>query len=63
LRILWGAFILDRALPFATILSNPNLLAASITPLLAIFLQACLEIVIFRLLIEVAAAVLLDRPR
>jgi len=63
LRVLWGAYILDRALPFATILTNPNLSTASITPLLALFLQACLDIVIFRLLIEVGAAVVLGRPR
>jgi len=62
LRVLWGAYIIDRALPFVSILGNPNLSTASITPLLALFLQACLDIVIFRLLIEVAAAVLLGRP-
>lgn len=63
LRVLWGAYILDRAVPFVTILSNPHLSTASITPLLVLLLQACLEIAIFRLLIEVAAAVLLGRPR
>ena len=57
------AYILDRAVPFVTILSNPHLSTASITPLLVLLLQACLEIAIFRLLIEVAAAVLLGRPR
>jgi hypothetical protein len=63
LRVLWGAYIIARALPFVSILSNPNLSTASITPLLALFLQASLEIAMFRLLIEVAAAVLLGRPR
>jgi hypothetical protein len=63
LRVLWGAYIFDRAVPFVTILSNPHLSMASITPLLVLLLQACLEIAIFRLLIEVSAAVLLGRPR
>ena len=62
LRVLWGAYIIDRALPFVAVFSNPNLSTASITPLLALILQTCLDIVLFRLLIEVAA-VLLDRPR
>lgn len=62
LRILWGAYLIDQILPFITILSNPNLSTAAIAPLLALFLHACLNIALFRLLIEVAAAVLLGRP-
>jgi hypothetical protein len=41
---------------------NPNLSTASITPQLALFLQACLDTVIFRLMIELVAAVLIGRP-
>jgi hypothetical protein len=62
LRVLWGAYLIDQALPFVAVLSNQNLTAASITPLIALFLRACLNIVIFRLLIEVAASLLLGRP-
>jgi len=62
LRVLWGAYLIDAALPFVAVLSNPNLSTATIVPLLALFLKACLNIIIFRLLIEVAASVLLGRP-
>ena len=61
LRVLWGAYIIDRT--FVAVFSNPNLSTASITPLLALILQTCLDIVLFRLLIELAAAALLGRPR
>jgi hypothetical protein len=63
LRILWGAYLIEQALPFMAFLSNPNLSTASIPPLLALFLQACLNIAVFRLLVEVAASVLLGRPQ
>jgi hypothetical protein len=63
LRVLWGAYVLTQALPFVTILSNPKLSIAATGPLLVLFLRACLDIAIFRLLIEVAAAVLLGAPR
>ena len=62
LRVLWGAYLIDAALPFVAVLSNPNLSTATIVPLLALLLKACLNIIIFRLLIEVAASVLLGRP-
>jgi hypothetical protein len=62
LRVLWGFYLIDQALPFVAVLTNQNLSTASITPLIVLFLRACLNIVIFRLLIEVAAAVLLSRP-
>jgi hypothetical protein len=62
LRVLWGAYLIEEALPFVAVLSNPNLSTATIIPLLALFLKACLNIAIFRLLIEVAASLLLGRP-
>ena len=62
LRILWGAYLVNEALPFLLLLSRGNLATAAIAPLVALFLRACLNVVIFRLLIEVAAAVLLGRP-
>ena len=62
LRILWGVYLIEEALPFVAVLGNPNLSIASITPLVVLFLKACLNIAIFRLLIEVAASVLLGRP-
>jgi hypothetical protein len=62
LRVLWGAYLIDQALPFVAVFTNQNLSTASITPLLVLFLRACLNIVIFRLLIEVAASLLLSRP-
>jgi hypothetical protein len=62
LRVLWGAYLIAQALPFVAVLTNHNLSTASITPLLALFLQACLNIAVFRLLIEVAASLLLGRP-
>jgi hypothetical protein len=62
LRILWGLYLIDQALPFVAVLSNQNLSTASIAPLVALLLRACLDIAVFRLLIEVAAAVLLGRP-
>jgi hypothetical protein len=63
LRIIWGAYLIDQALPFVTILSKIHLSSGAAGPLLALFLQTCLNVAIFRLLIEVAAAVLLGRPR
>jgi hypothetical protein len=63
LRVLWGAYLIDQALPFVAVLSDQNLSTASIAPLLALFLRACLNIVIFRLLVEVAASVLLGHPQ
>lgn len=62
LRALWAAYLLDQALPFIAVFSNPHLTSAAIGPVLALFLRACLNIALFRLLIEVAAAVLLGRP-
>jgi len=62
LRVLWGAYLIDQALPFVAVFTNQNLSTASITPLLVLFLRACLNIVIFRLLIEVAVSLLLSRP-
>ena len=63
LRVLWGALLIDQALPLLAVLGNPNLSTASIVPLLTIFLHTCLNVVLFRLLIEVAAAVLLGGLR
>jgi len=63
LRMLWGGYVLAQVLPFVTILSNPKLSSAAMGPLIVLFLHACLDIAIFRLLIEVAAAVLLGAPR
>jgi len=62
LRVLWGIYLIDQALPFVTIFTNPNISAAAAGPIIAIFLRACLNIVVFRLLLEVAASVLLGRP-
>jgi hypothetical protein len=62
LRALWGAYLIEQVLPFVAVLSNRNLSTTSVTPLLVLFLTACLNITIFRLLIEVAASVLLGHP-
>jgi hypothetical protein len=62
LRALWGLYLIDQALPFAAVATNQNLSTASITPLVVLFLRACLNIAVFRLLIEVAASVLLGNP-
>lgn len=63
LRVLWGAYLLDQALPFMALLTNPKISIASITPLVLLFLRACINIAIFRLLIEVAASLLLGNPQ
>ena len=62
LRVVWGAYLIEQALPFVLLLGKGNLTSAAFVPLLTLFLQACLNVAIFRLLIEVAAAVLLGRP-
>ena len=62
LRVLWGLYLIDQALPFVAVFTNQNLSTASITPLVVLFLRACLNIAVFRLLIEVAASVLLGNP-
>jgi hypothetical protein len=62
LRVLWSAYLIDQALPFVAVLTNQNLSTASITPLVVLFLRACLNIAVFRLLIEVAASLLLGNP-
>lgn len=61
LRVLWGAYLIDQALPFVTILSNPNISVAAVGPVTVLLFRACLNVVIFRLLLEVAAGVLLGR--
>jgi hypothetical protein len=63
LRVVWGAYLIDQALPIITVLSNANLTTANLPAFLAIILHTCLNVALFRLLIEVAAAVLLGRPR
>jgi hypothetical protein len=61
LRVLWAAYVLEQAFPVVTILTNPNISKTLQAVLLLVF-NACLNIAIFRLLIEVAAAILLGRP-
>ena len=64
MRVLWGAYLLNAAIPFMALFTNPNFsVTRSIPALLALLIQACLNIAIFRLLIEVAGAILLGRPR
>jgi hypothetical protein len=62
LRVLWGAYLIDQALPIVALFSKADLTVANLPAFLAIFFQACLNIGLARLLIEVAAAVLLGRP-
>jgi len=62
LRVLWGAYLIDQALPFVTIFTNPNISVAAAGPIIALFLRACLNAIIFRLLLEIAASVLSGRP-
>jgi hypothetical protein len=61
LRVLWAAYLIDQLLPFLAILTRPNFSDVSFTALLVLFLRACLNVIIFRLLIEVAASVLFRR--
>ena len=63
LRVLWGAYLISQALPIVTVVNRAGLSSATLVPILIIVLQAALNIAIFRLLIEVAAAILLGRPR
>lgn len=64
MRVLWGAYLLNQAVPFMALFTNPNFsVTRSIPALLALLIQSCLNIAIFRLLIEVAGAVLLGKPR
>ena len=62
LRVVWGAYLISQVLPFVAIVTNPNFSTAALVPLLAAFLQACVNVTMFRLIIEVAAAILLGRP-
>ena len=39
LRVLWGLYLIDQALPFVAVLSNQNLSTASITPLVVLFVS------------------------
>jgi hypothetical protein len=61
LRVLWVAYLFGQAFPVLTVLTNPNVSKPLEAVLLLVF-SACLNIAIFRLLIEVAAAILLGRP-
>jgi hypothetical protein len=61
LRALWGVYVITQLLPFLYLLTNVNWSTAAIGPLLALLFQRCLDIVVFRLLIEVAAKILSDR--
>jgi len=61
LRVLWGAYLVDQVLPFIGLLTSPRV-SASAAALFALIFRACLNVAIFRLLIEVAASVLLGRP-
>lgn len=61
LRILWAAYLLNQVIPFMALFTNPHFLVArSIPGLLALVIQACINIAIFRLLIEVAGFILLS---
>jgi hypothetical protein len=64
LRVLWGAYLLNQAIPFMALFTNPNFsIVRSIPALVALLIQAGLNVAIFRLLVEVAGAVLLGRPQ
>jgi hypothetical protein len=56
LRVLWGAYLISQALPIVAVLNRTGLSSATLVPILIIILQAALNVAIFRLLIEVAAA-------
>jgi hypothetical protein len=60
MRVLWGAYILEQVFPFVAIVQNGHLSTASAGPLLGLFLRACLNLAIFRLLIDIAIALLFD---
>ena len=63
LRFLWGAYLISQALPIVAVVNRTGLSSATLVPILLLLLQAVLNIAIFRLVIEVAAAILLGRPR
>ena len=64
LRVLWGAYLLNQAIPFMALFTNPHFeVVRSIPALLALLIQAGLNIAIVRLLIEVAGSILFGRPR
>jgi hypothetical protein len=63
LRVLWGAYLVLQILPFLAMFSNPNIANTPIAPIVVALLQACVNAAALRLLIEVAAAILLGRPR
>ena len=63
LRVLWGAYLINQALPIVAVVNRTGLSSTTLVPILIIVLQAALNVAIFRLLVEVAAAILLGRPR
>jgi hypothetical protein len=63
LRVLWGAYLVLQALPFLAMFSNPNIANVPIASITFALLQACVNATALRLLIEVAAVILLGRPR
>jgi len=62
IRVIWGLYILDQLLPIVAVFSSANLTTVPISALIGLFLHAALNIALFRLLIEVAAVVVLGRP-
>jgi hypothetical protein len=62
LRVLWGAYLISQMLPILAVINRTSLSTAALPAVFIIFLQAALNVAIFRLLIEVAAAILLGRP-
>ncbi len=63
LRVLWGAYLVLQAVPFLAMFTSPNIANVPIASIAVALLQACVNAAALRLLIEVAAAILLGRPR
>jgi hypothetical protein len=63
LRVLWGAYIISQAIPILAVVNRTGLSMAALPAIFILVLQAALNVAVFRLAIEVAAAILLGSPR
>ena len=60
LRLVWVLYLVDQAMPFVAVFNNPRITTTNVALFLLIF-RACLNILLLRLLLEVAGGIILGR--
>ena len=60
LRLIWVLYLVDQAMPFVALFENPRITMTA-TALFLLCFRACLNVLLLRVLLEVAGAILLGR--